>query len=454
MQHASRFTQLTALAFGIAGALAVGQVHASGFQIKENSVKALGRAFAGSAVVGGDASVVSTNPAAMTQFEGTAFQADVTVIDLGFEFEGSGTDALGRPMTGGDGGNAGDVIPVPAMSFVHKLDNGVALGAMVSAPFGLVTDYDNDWVGRYWADKSDLQTVDLTLSGAYDIIPERFSVGLGVIYERADVTLSRAVDFGTILCAGSGNPLNCANPAFPYHPQANDGHAEVEGDSTGWGWLIGTTLRPTDKLSIGLSYRSEIDHEIEGSVDWTVPGAVRAGLNANPRTAPLFVNGPARADLTTPSVTTLSVAYQFTDRFAMMADWSQTGWESLREVNIDFANPDPNSIEEFDWDDTQFWSLGAEYKLNEAWTLRGGYAYDETPTHIETRTPRLPDEDRQWLSLGASWQATPNLEVNFAYTYLKADDPEIDLIDAQGHTLVGTYDASINLYGISAQYKF
>ncbi|RPE75964.1 long-chain fatty acid transport protein [Vulcaniibacterium tengchongense] len=449
MQRVSRFTRLSALTLGIAGALSLGQAHASGFQIKENSVKAQGRSYAGSAAVAGDASVVSNNPALMTRFEGTTVQADVTAIDLGFKFEGSGTDALGQPLSGGTGGDAGDLIPVPALSVVHKLDNGLALGAMVSAPFGLKTEYEGPWAGRYWADTSDLKTVDLTLSMAYEVVPDRFSFGLGVIYERADVTLSRYVDFGTLLFA------NPATRPLPFaRPQAADGHAEVEGDSTGWGWLVGFNLRPTDKLSIGFSHRSEIDHEIEGDVTWTVPANVRAVLNANPTTAPLFVNGAAGADLTTPSVTTLSVAYQFTDRFAMMADWSRTDWTSLREVNIDFANPDPNSIEEFDWKETNFSSIGAEYKLNEAWTLRGGYAYDETPTHIATRTPRLPDEDRQWLSVGASWQATPNLELNFAYTYLKADTPQVNLADAQGHRLVGEYDASINLYGVSAQYKF
>ena len=100
----------------------------------------------------------------MARFEGTSFQADATAIDLGFEFQGSGTDALGRPLTGGDGGDAGDLIPVPAMSFIHKFEStGLSVGAQVSAPFGLRTDYEADWVGRYWADKSDLETIDLTL---------------------------------------------------------------------------------------------------------------------------------------------------------------------------------------------------------------------------------------------------------------------------------------------------
>jgi long-chain fatty acid transport protein len=219
------------------------------------------------------------------------------------------------------------------------------------------------------------------------------------------------------------------------------------------GWLIGATLRPTEKLGIGISYRSEIDHEIEGTADWTVPGNVAAVLGQSPTTRPLFQDGRASADLTTPSVMTVSVSYQFTDQFTLLADYSETGWKSLQQINIDFANPDPNSVENFHWDDTRFYSLGGEYKFNDAWTFRAGWAYDETPTTFATRTPRLPDEDRTWYSVGASWMATQNLEVNFAYTYLDVSNPQIGLRDG-GHTLFGEYDANINLYGVSAKYNF
>ena len=248
MNQANR-TTLSALALGIAGVLAMGQAEASGFQLKENSVKGMGAAFAGSGVNTGDSSVVVNNPATMTQFEGTTVQSDVTVIDLSYQFEGSGTDALGQPLSGGDGGNAGDITPVPALSVIHKLDNGLALGAMVSAPFGLKTEYDDGWMGRYYAHTSDVKIVDLTLSAAVDIVPDVLSVGIGAIYSRADVTLSKSVDFGTLLFA---NPAT--NPLPFARPQAADGFAEVSGQDNGFGWLVGVNLRPTDKFALGLSY--------------------------------------------------------------------------------------------------------------------------------------------------------------------------------------------------------
>ena len=443
MQHAHRIKRLSALALGITGALALGQVHASGFQLKENSVKALGSAFAGAGVKTGDASVVVNNPATMTQFEGTTVQFDATAIDLNYEYRGDGFDALGRPLTGGDGGNAGDFTPVPAFSLVHKFDNGAALGAMVSAPFGLATKYDADWMGRYSAVDSDVRIVELAVTGAIDIVPDRLSVGLGLTFSQADVTLSKAVDFGALLAA-SGVP--------GFLPQSADGFAEIQGDDTGMGWIAGVNFRPTDRLSIGVNHRSEVKYDLRGEADWTVPGAARATFDAVGRDM-LFNDGGAGAELTTPAMTTVDVNYQFTDRFSMAATYSETSWESLQEVRIDFDNPDPDSVEPFEWSETRFSSIGAEYMLNEVWTVRAGYAYDETPTTFQHRTPRLPDEDRQWYSVGATWDYSDSLEFNFAFTHLKPDTPYIG-VDGSSYRLYGEFEGDADLYGISAQYKF
>jgi long-chain fatty acid transport protein len=469
MHTQNRLIQMSALALGIAGALAFGQAQASGFQLKENSVKAMGRAFAGSGVAPGDASVVVNNPATMTQFEGTTVQVDLTVIDLNAKFRGNSLSGVGTPFagptTGGNGGDIGKATAVPAMSFIHKFDNGLTVGAMVGAPFGLATEYDNGWVGRYSSTKSEVKTVDLTLSAAYEIVPNRFSVGASLIYERAEATLENDIDFGFFM-TGAGIP--------GARPQAADGSVSVEGDDTGIGYIVGLNFRPTDKLSFGLTHRSEIDHELEGTANFTLPSSFAgvqpglAALAANPL-APLtpaqraqltvlgngFRDTAVVAPLTTPSVTSFSVAWQFNDNLSLMGEYAETDWHSVKEVNIDFANPfQPNAIEDFDWTDTRFWSIGAEYKLSEAFTLRGGYAYDETPSSFRTRTTRLPDEDRRWYSFGVTWNASEHLEVSAAYTRIEPDTPKIGVSDTSGHRLFGEYSSNVNLIGVSAQYRF
>lgn len=460
MQISNRFTQISALAFGIAGALAVGQAQASAFQLKENSVKAQGRAMAGSASAKGDASVVANNPAVMSTFTQKAVQADVSAIDLSFKFDGGGSAAAGtplaQPLTGGNGGDAGGLAAVPAMSFVLPLDGGfdrLTLGAMVSAPFGLKTDYDADWVGRYHALKSDVKIVDLTLAASV-AVTDRFSVGFGAIYERADVTLSNAVDFGSAICRINLAACITPNPvAAPFGPQKNDGTAKIVGSNNSLGWLVGVNWRPTDSLSLGYSHRSEIDHDLRGDATFEVPGNVKALLAiAAPNQ---YVDTGAGAALTTPSVDTVSATWQATDRFAVMAEASKTDWHSLKEIRIQFDSAQADSAEDYSWGDSWFYSVGGEYRLGDSFTFRAGVARDDSPVSLPHRTPRMPDQDRMWYSVGLTWNATPNLEVSASYTKVDmADTPKIDLVSSSGSRLVGEYDGGADIFGVSAQYRF
>lgn len=460
MQSARRFTRISVLALGISGALAFTHVQASGFQLREQSVKNLGRANAGSVVGNRDASVVSLNPAAMTSLDKNTFQSDITLIDLDAEFSGGGQvlpgTPLARPLTGGNGGDPGDKVAVPNIAAVFPLHGaleGVTVGASIGAPFGLKTEYEPGWVGRYKALTSDLKTVDLTLSAAFEM-SDGISIGLGLIYERAEATLSKAVDFGTLACATApGGAANCSPLApFPFKPQNHDGTFTVEGDSVSFGYVVGAQIAPSDRLAIGLSYRSQIDHDLEGDVSFDKSRA--AFLAANP----LFANGPGGASLTTPSITTVSMRYGFSDDLRVLADVQQTGWESLDKVEIRRANGTLVGSEAFGWEDTIFVSVGVEYDLGDAFTLRGGVGRDESPTNDKTRTPRLPDDDRMLYSLGMTWNVSDHLSVDAAYQRITIDDPTInlqaDFARGEFSNLQGAYSGSADLFGIAAQYRF
>ena len=166
----------------------------------------------------------------------------------------------------------------------------------------------------------------MTLSPAIKAT-EGVSCDAGLIYERADVTLSKAIDFGTAICA-SGNPANCFTPSYPFKPQQLDGTFEVSGDSTSVGYVVGAQIAPNDKLAIGISHRSEIKHDLEGTLDYTVPGAAATALAAAGRT---FPDGDGGARLVTPAITTLSIKYGFTDSFrAIHPDEVKYSWWSYR----------------------------------------------------------------------------------------------------------------------------
>ena len=460
----NRKIHASALALAVMGTLFVGQAAASGFQLREQSVKNLGKANAGS-IVGKDASNVSLNPAAMSNLDKTTIQSDITVIDLTAKFTGGG-NVLGSPaapLSGGNGGDPGDPTVVPNLSVVFPLSgtfDKVTLGASVGAPFGLKTEYEPGWVGRYRSLTSDLKAVDLTLSIAVQPT-ESLSFGAGFIYERAEATLSKAVDFGTAICAQAAasvptSPANtCFNPnwaLYPvYHPQSADGTFTVEGDDTSTGWVLGMQFTPNEKFAFGMSYRSEIEHELEGTL---VFDPVPALLANDPR----FADGDGGAKLTTPAIWTMSISYGFTDQFRVLADFQRTEWTSLHDVTIVRDNGTVVGSEPFLWKNTKFYSVGAEYDINDAFTLRAGVGSDESPTNDAHRTPRLPDNDRMIYSIGASWNVSENLSVDAAFQRITIDSPTINLpVDAAAgntSTLVGSFSGHANLYGVSMQYRF
>ena len=445
MQHAHRITRLSALALGITGALALGQVHATGFQIRENSVQNLGRANAGTTTAQDDASVVSNNPAAMTNLDRTTVQADVTVIDLTAEFNGSATSAFGTPVAGGDGGDPGEPTAVPAMAVVVPLTGafeGLTVGASINAPFGLKTEYDADWVGRYNAITSDLKTIDLTFSAALQL-DEHLSVGAGLIYERAEVTLSNGIDFGTGLAA-QGVP--------GFAPGSADGQVEFTGDNNGIGFVIGAQYRVNDQLVLGYAHRTEIEHELKGNADFTVPASAAGVFNAFGNTT--YNDGAIYAPLTTPALHTASVQYDVNDQVRLMADYQRTNWSSLESVDIYRANGTPIGQEPFNWEDTSMVAIGGEFDLSDAITLRAGIAADESPTNDEARTPRLPDNDRMLYSIGLGWNVSENLTIDAAYMNIQIDDPSIDVMSSSSSRLVGEFNGHADLFGLSAKYQF
>ena len=459
MYSASRVTQISVLALGIAGALAFGQAQASGFQLRENSVKNLGRANAGTAVAKDDASVVANNPAAMVNLDKTTVQVDATDIDLTAKFSDSGTSALGTPLSGGNGGDPGSPTIVPALAVVAPFGD-FRLGASINAPFGLKTEYDSDWVGRYNAIKSDVKTVDFTVSGAW-AVTNRFSLGVGLIHQRTDVTLSNALDFGTALCVGASptNPaLTCANPAFPFHPQSADGAVSVKGADNSWGWVAGAQWRPVDNFTIGYSHHSKIDHTLTGRADFTLPPSVVAALGP---TAP--ADGSIYAPLTTPSTDTLSAQWDVSAQFRLFGDIQRTGWHSLQQVAIFRADGTPLGLpEQFNWKNTTYYGVGAEWDLSPAFTLRAGYGHDESPTSDATRDARLPDNTRKLYSIGATWHASDAFSIDAAFQRISIADPSINVTSpfpgspspAVGSHLVGQYNGHANLFGLSMQYRF
>lgn len=441
MSNTSHISRVSVLAIGIIGALAVGQVQAAAFQLKENSAKAQGRAFAGSGSAPGDASIIATNPAGMRLLDGRQFQADVSAVSFGAKFKGNASYANGSAVSGGNGGDAGMIAPIPAVYFHVPFGENDKLhfGTSLTVPFGFKTDYDNNWKGRYNGLKTELQAVDLNFAFSYDVNPY-VSFGASVFAERLDIDLSQAIDFGTALAAAGTTPGSL------------DGKVRIKGDNTEVGFMLGGLFSIDENTNIGLSYRSEVRHDITGgTADYTVPSRA-AGVLAVAQPG-YYIDSKGRATVVLPASATASFFHRVNDQWSIMADVTRTAWSKFDQVNVHLDSGQELNLP-FNYRDTTFASIGADYRLNETVTLRGGLGYDQTPTTEAHRDVRVPDASRKWLSLGVSWSPSERTEYNVGYTHLFTSDPKIDTTSQTFNTIAGSYDVSGDVLAASFNYKF
>lgn len=429
-----------------------GLAHSSGFAIAEQSVSGLGNAFAGGAALAEDASTVFFNPAGMTRLKGQHFTFGGTVIVPSATFKNKGSrTVLGQVMTGGNGGDAGEVGVVPNFYFTQQINDEFTFGIGFNAPFGLVTDYDNGWVGRYHALRSEVKTVNINPSLAYKV-NDKLSVGGGINIQYFYAQLTNAIDFGTIdalpaIAGGFGG-------IFGLTPQASDGKVKVSGDDWGIGFNLGALLNATDHTRIGLTYRSQIEFNLKGKAVFNVP------TPAIPAATGQFVNGTVGSSITVPDSISASVHHQINSQWAVMADYTWTNWSKLEEIRFTFANPlQPDGVTTTAWRDTNRVAVGASFTPNSMWTFRTGLAFDESPIkNAAARTPRVPGEDRTWITLGTSYKHGKNMSIDLSYAHLFITDPKIRKAaageDAVRGALIGNYDADVDIFGGQATLAF
>ncbi|MBN8758914.1 MAG: aromatic hydrocarbon degradation protein [Thiobacillus sp. 65-69] len=384
--------------------------HAAGYALIEQNASGLGNAYAGQAASAQDASTIFFNPAGMTMLPDRQVVMAGHLIRPKAEFNGTVTPNIG----GGNGGDAGGVAFVPNAYYAFRLTPDVHLGIGAFAPFGLKTDYDSTWVGRIHAVKSELKTINVNPSIAWKL-NDVLSLGAGVSIQYIEATLS-----------------NATAPGLP--PPV----ASVHGDDYGWGFNLGLLWKVSDSTRFGLAYRSKIDHTLEG--DLKMNGVVAVT--------------PVYADVTLPDSVSLSAFHRVNDRWDVMADVSWMGWSSfdlLNIVNGAGASIVPPTTE--NWDDSYRVALGANYRLNDRLTLRGGIAYDETPVSDQFRTARIPDEDRTWLAFGAQYRLSPSSLIDVGYAHLFVSDARID--ETRGGLLLsGEYDSAVDILSVQLTHTF
>jgi long-chain fatty acid transport protein len=413
----------------------VPQAFAGGMALTMQNGAHLAHAYAAGASAE-DASTVYYNPAGLVLLDRPQFVAAAAHVDLRGRFaDGGSTTAGAFPTGGGAGGDVGLARVVPSIYLAVPLRDSWTFGLGVSAPFGLATEYDEGWVGRYHALRSELETINVNPAVAWRA-SERLSLGAGYNWRRAEATLSNAIDFGLIGFLQGVPGLV---------PGAADGAVRIQGSDTAGGFNVGALYEVADGARIGVHYRSKTSHRLEGRADFTgVPAPF----------APLFADQDAVAPLVLPEIVSVSWFQHLTPSFALMADWSTWKWSRFAELSVDFADPlTPNSSQRHDWRDASIYSLGLRWQSSSRFTWRTGIAYNETPVpDAARRTARIPDSDRVWLGLGLAWNVSSSARLDLGWAHLFMKDSTVANDDGLGHLLLGDYSLEVDI--VSAQFSW
>ncbi len=432
-----------AFAAMIAGtALVPVDAEAGGFAIREQSAYSQGASFAGAATCGASIQGMFWNPAVVTcakgrlDVEGSASVilplTDVTTL------QGSTFGPGGLLGNYGDPGDIGEAALVPSSSAAFNFNDQLYFGFSVNAPFGLATDTNAVHAGDFYGRKSEAFSLNAQPIIGYRV-NDMLSVGVGAQIQYFDVSLTQGTP-NLLIVPGVGGF------GVPGGPSAT-----LDGDNVGFGFTAGVLFTPMPGTEIGLGFRSAVKHTLEGEA--VIPaGDILAGSRAS-----------ISADLTLPEMVSLGIRHRLTDKFTLLGTVEWTNWSRFGTFQvIDQSDGSEFTTLPFEYDDGWFFSLGGEYEWNDQWTFRAGVGWEESPVSDRVRSIRLPDNDRLWLSAGASYNMNERLALNLGYSFLAVSDTQVNIVEGNPHHIDtpapvdfhAGVDAQVHIFAAGLKYSF
>lgn len=413
---------MKAAAAAVMAVCAASAAHAAGFMLTEQSAGSLGRAYAGVGVDGTDISGVYYNPATMTLHPGTQIQAGFVAVGLDLAFEGSGK------YDGVTENGQYNTQAIPHGYISHQLSDNMWVGLAMTVPFGMGTEYDDNWSLANRGISAEVLTFDFNPNVAWKV-SDKLSLGAGMSIQYAKADLKMAQIPGAL-------------------------NSEIDADSTAWGFNVGLMWSPLDNLRFGLSYRSQINHNAEGDLEFS-------GLYAGTDATHGFTTLDATATISTPAWAMATAAWDVNDLLSLYATFRWTDWSSFDELKINTKDPEIGSTVTNKWQDTYLFSVGADLRFTNWWTFRAGIGYETSPIDDpKYRTAIIPDADRWWFALGSSFQATDNMQIDVSAAWLHGTG-ERDLWTSDGSDgkttpeVAGRFDKlDAYLLGVQLVYKF
>ncbi len=396
------------------------QATAGGFQLTEQSVVGLGRAYAGIAAEKDDLSGVYYNPAAMQFGQGTRVQSGMTLALIDLKFEGvNGSKENGRP---------GKPAAIPHAFVAHQVNDRFQVGFGVTAPFGLETSYGLNWDQSLKGVSSDLRVVDFNPAFSFKLT-DTLTIGGGVSAQHVQAKLGyNAADMAkaglkAVIEKMPGQATQINQALKPILDELNKHpEADVKVSDWGYGWNVGLLFQPADTVRVGWSYRSAIKHTAKGDLSVPVVNNIKALLGGNSQLAGQIsgllgqLNGqtqiqlsdinatsPASISMSAPAWSMLSASWDINPTFTVSGTVRWTQWSVFKELRLDTAHL--SKAQPTRWKDNWLMGVGLDTHVNPDLTVRTGFAYETGVISDPTlRSGTIPDTDRLWLSLGASYR--------------------------------------------------
>lgn len=406
-------------------------LHAAGFALFEQGASGLGNAYAGASAVAEDASTIFFNPAGMTYLDGTQIVGALHLIKTNGQFDNKNSVPVAAYASGGEGGDLGSLAAIPNFFYKQDINEQFKLGLGISTPFGLKTEYDKNWLGRFQAVKSELKTININPSLAWKL-NDQWSLGFGISAMWAQAELTSAVNL-----SGFGLP---------------ESSVKNKGEDWGFGYNLGAIYQITPDTRLGISFRSKVEQHLKGEASSPFTLA-----NGNPART---LNTDITADLTLPETLSFSSFSRLDDRWDLLADITWTRWSQFKALTIMRDNGSNSAVgtTQEHWNNTLRYSLGLNYRYSDAVKLRTGIAYDQEAIDNNHRTARIPGNDRIWLSFGASWQYSPQTRFDAGYAHLFIKEATIyddQQTPAPSKGLIaGKYDGSADILSVQFTHQF
>jgi long-chain fatty acid transport protein len=427
----------------MAAMVAAGAAHAGGFALREQSTEFQGTSFAGNGA-GGELSSMFWNPAATAAKNGMNTESAYTFIvpEADLHVTGVSGATAGVPASAGgyaganpDSGNIAHWALLPSFYANYQLTDQLFLGVASTSAFGLVTKpEDQTYQGATLARTTKLTTYDLNPTIGYKVTPW-LTIGAGVQIEYAKATLRFAT-------------------AYP-----GDASSSFEGQDVAFGATAGVLITPARGTTLGVGWRSQVTHTLEGSLTQVSNPAPAYGYTG---TGGAAIATSGSADLKLPDIVTVSVRQEVAPNLRLLGTFEWSNWSRLNQLQVVAAGTGASLITlPTNWQDGYMISVGGEYDYNAQTTLRTGVAYEWSS--VQSSTERIlqdPDNNRVWLSFGASYKWSEWTTVSFAYSHLFIEDGTFtrSVVQLSGTplatTLTGTETASTDIVSVGLKHKW